>query len=88
MTEDRAADGLDHLQRAGRELIAAARAFLDVAEDVVADRERVAEVVAFVGTVAEAAGDAAGDAVRGARRAATDEPPGPSSPHVEHIQVS
>ena len=37
MTEDRAVEGLEHLQTAALELIAAAKAFLDVAEDVVRD---------------------------------------------------
>lgn len=36
-TAERARDGLEHLQAAARELIAAARAALDVAEDIVDD---------------------------------------------------
>lgn len=35
MSDDRSVDGLEHLQSAALELIAAARAFLDVAEEVV-----------------------------------------------------
>jgi len=35
--EDRAGEAVAHLQSAARELIAAARAFLDVAEEVVED---------------------------------------------------
>ncbi|HYF44717.1 MAG TPA: hypothetical protein VD926_00810 [Acidimicrobiales bacterium] len=35
--EDRAGEAVAHLQTAGRELIAAARAFLDVVEEVVED---------------------------------------------------
>ena len=48
MTEPRAQDGIDHLQRAALELIAAARAFLDVAEDVVDDRDRFTEAAGTV----------------------------------------
>lgn len=84
MADDRAAEGLDHLQRAGMELIAAARAFLDVAEELVADRDRVAEVVSMVGSVA-------GDAMAAASRATGR--PGPTGgggdePSVEHIDVT
>ncbi len=68
MNDERAAQGLDHLQAAALEMIGAARAFLDVAEDLVADKEKVADVVAAFGSVA----DAAGRAARGAS-------PGPSS---------
>ncbi len=35
-------EGIDHLQRAARELVAAARSFLDVVEHVVEDDERLA----------------------------------------------
>lgn len=86
MSEDRAAEGLEHLQRAGMELIAAARLFLDLAEEVVADRDKVAEVVSFVSTVAEAATDA----VAGAARPGGPSSDQPSTPgaRVEHIDVS
>lgn len=88
MSDERAVEGLDHLQAAGRELIAAARAFLDVAEDVVSDRDAVAEVMSFVGTVASAATEAAG-AARGAA-VPTQAPTDPTDPitHVQHIDVS
>ena len=55
MNDERAAEGLDHLQAAALEMIAAARAFLDVAEDLVADREKVSEVVAAFVEAGEAA---------------------------------
>jgi D-arabinose 1-dehydrogenase-like Zn-dependent alcohol dehydrogenase len=45
MTDDRAAEGLEHLQRAAIEMIAAARAFLDVAEDLVTDPAAASAVV-------------------------------------------
>lgn len=40
MEDPRGADGVEHLQAAARELVAAARSFLDVVEDVVEDPER------------------------------------------------
>lgn len=45
MNDDRAAEGLEHLQAAALELIAAARAFLDVAEDVVREPGVAATIV-------------------------------------------
>jgi len=86
--DERAAEGLEHLQAAARELIAAARAFLDVAEDVVADRDKIAEVVSAFGTIAEAAGQATRDASRrraGAPGTDEDEPP---TDRVQRIKVS
>ncbi len=54
--QDKAREGLEHLQAAARELIQAARAMLDVAEDLVNDPEAV---TSLAGTVA-----ALGDLVR------------------------
>jgi len=45
MTDERAAEGLEHLQRAALEMIAAARAFLDVAEDLVREPAAASSVV-------------------------------------------
>jgi hypothetical protein len=85
MSDERAAEGLDHLQRAATEVIAAARAFLDVAEELVTDRERVADVVGLVGSVASAAAEGVGSV---AGRA----PGGPRAPEdesrIQHIDVS
>lgn len=86
MSEDRAAEGLEHLQKAGMELIAAARLFLDLAEEVVTDRDKVAEVVSFVSTVAGAATDAVATAGRASDRPSPD--PSTASGRVEHIDVS
>jgi len=61
MTEPRAQEGIDHLQQAALELIAAARAFLDVAEDVVTDRDRFTDAAS---TVSDLVGSVMG-AVRG-----------------------
>jgi nicotinate-nucleotide pyrophosphorylase len=52
------AKGVEHLQAAAMEMISAARAFLDVVEDLVADPDKVAEMVSAVGTVATTVTDA------------------------------
>ncbi len=58
MNEDRAAEGVDHLQRAAREVVAAARSFLDVVEELVEDRAALEEVSAAVSGVAGVLGQA------------------------------
>jgi hypothetical protein len=60
---DRAREGLEHLQTAARELIQAARAMLDVAEDLVNDPEAAASMVGAVGAL----GDLVRDRVGGER---------------------
>ena len=77
--DDRASDGLAHLQAAAREAIAAARAFLDVAEELVADP-----------AAASAIADAVGSVVRTAARRgrAAVHPDDDGDGHVEHIPVS
>lgn len=45
MTDERAAEGVEHLQRAALEMIAAAKAFLEVAEDLVRDPAAASTVV-------------------------------------------
>jgi hypothetical protein len=52
---DRARDGIQHLQTAARELIHAARALLDVAEDVIDDPAAIATLVGALGAVGDAA---------------------------------
>jgi hypothetical protein len=49
VAQDRAREGLDHLQNAARELIAAARAALDVAEDLIDDPDTITSVVGTAG---------------------------------------
>jgi hypothetical protein len=53
-TEERAAEGLEHLQTAALEVIAAARAFLDVAEDVVREPGVAATIVSAAAGVGRA----------------------------------
>jgi hypothetical protein len=80
---DRAREGLEHLQAAARELIQAARAMLDVAEDLVNDPEAVASVAGTVGAL--------GDLVRQRASGATRRPPEPEGDHddsgVQRITV-
>ena len=83
-----AREGVDHLQAAASELIAAARSFLDVVEEVVRDKDAVASVVETLGSVAHAAGQAA-TKVASARDRATGGPGDDGDPpRVQHIRVS
>ncbi|HEY6415555.1 MAG TPA: hypothetical protein VIX41_04940 [Acidimicrobiales bacterium] len=68
---DRAREGLQHLQAAARELIYAARALLDVAEDLIDDPAAIATLAGALGAM--------GDAAR--RRATT---PAAAGDHGEH----
>lgn len=79
--EDRAADGLHHLQTAAREAIAAARAFLDVAEELVADPATVSSIVDAVGAAVRTAARAGREAT--GATGSNDVPEG----RVEHIRV-
>ena len=79
--EPRVQAGLDHLQRAAREVIAASRALLDVAEDLIDDPKAANGLLDLLGTV----GDLAGRMTRPAGPAADedgDEPP------IQRIPVS
>lgn len=88
MNDERAAQGLDHLQTAAMEMIHAARAFLDIAEDLVADREKVAEVVAAFGSVADAATRAARGQAPRSGRSDGDDQSRDAHEGVQHIRVS
>jgi hypothetical protein len=63
-TQDKAREGLEHLQAAARELIQAARAMLDVAEDLVNDPETVASVAGTVGALGDLVRHRAGGPAR------------------------
>ena len=78
--DDRAADGLAHLQAAARELIQAARAVLDVASDLVDDPKAVTAVADTLGSLVRSAASAG-------RRAVHDDDPAPPSHGVERIRV-
>jgi hypothetical protein len=72
-TDDRAGDAVAHLQAAAREMIAAARAFLDVAEEVVEDPQAGEAILHSLGDVA--------------RRARPSAHPDDGDGPVEHITV-
>lgn len=74
-------DGLAHLQRAALEMIAAARAFLEVAEKVVENPETVRNAVTTVGVMAKAMIDSSGS------KAARSNGSEPES-QIEHIPLS
>lgn len=64
MTDERARQGIEHLQAAGVEVIAALRAFLDVAEAIVRDPNAGAVLAAsVVDAVRPAAGPAPAEGV-------------------------
>ncbi len=82
-------DGVEHLQRAAHEMIAAARSFLDVVEDVVGDSAAVASVADLFGSMGQAvarAGNRARDATGSASGSDPDD--GDDGPRVQHIDVS
>jgi hypothetical protein len=80
-TEGRAAEGLEHLQSAAVELIAAARAFLDVAEDVVREPGVAA-------TIVHAAAGLGRVVLGGAEKPAPTAETAPDVGRVRHIHVS
>ena len=76
----KAVEGLAHVQAAALEMIKAARAFLDVAEDLVQDPGTARAVMTAAGTVAQAF----------AQAARPSQPPGDDDggdPGVERIPV-
>jgi hypothetical protein len=84
VNDERAAKGVEHLQAAAREMIEAARAFLDVIDEFVGDDEKLASVAEAFGSIA-----------RGATRAARSGSDPGSAPDddgldgpVQHIKVS
>lgn len=72
--------GLDHLQRAAREMIAASRALLDVAEELVEDPKAASGIIDLLGSVAGRSGRVPG-------RPAPD-PDDEDDPPVQRIPVS
>ena len=76
MNDDRARDGIEHLQAAGVEVIAALRAFLDVAETLVRDPAAAAALVTTLADAVRLDGD----------RSAPDRVEG--EPRVTRIRVS
>ncbi len=87
--DERVSDGVEHLQSAAREMIAAARTFLDVVEDVVGDHAAVASLADALGSVGQAVSRAA---TRSSRPDGDPSPEGgsedPGASGVQHIDVS
>jgi hypothetical protein len=86
VTEPDAADprvqsGLEHLQRAAHEMIAATRALLDVAEELVDDPRAAAGVVDLLGSVA-------GRRTRSGGAGSSGSDDGGDEPPVQRIPVS
>jgi hypothetical protein len=76
--------GIEHLQRAAREMIAASRALLDVAEELVEDPKAASGILDLFGSVAARAG-------QGAKRppaGPSDGPDDDGDPPVQRIPVS
>jgi hypothetical protein len=97
---ERAREGVEHLQTAARELIAAARAALDVAEDLVDDPDTAASMAGAVGSLGDvlrqvtsswrgtADGRDGSDGDGGTHRGADHDEPEPPGPGVERIVVT
>ncbi len=79
--DDLAREGVEHLQRAARELIQATRKLLDAAEELVEDPESLRAAVSGLGAVAQAAAD------RIRRTAGADEGDDDDPGGVERITV-
>ena len=94
-SDDRAAEGIRHLQAAALEAIAATRAFLDIAEDLVKDPGHIkvaADVAAdFLGPFiakGRAAAAAAAATARARPAESGDDDVAPQHPRVQHIPVA
>lgn len=77
MTEERARDAVEHLQQAATQMIEAARAVLDLAEELIQDP---APLIAAASALADAAGRS--------RRTTTEGSEADPSSRVQHIRVS
>ncbi len=84
------AEGVEHLQSAAREMIAAARTFLDVVEEVVGDNSAVASVAEALGSFGQVVSRAAGRAAAEGDGAAgpDEEDGGAARSRVQHIDLS
>ena len=80
--------GVEHLQAAAHEMLAAARSFLDVVEDVVSDREKLSGVAHSLTDLLGTAGGSLArmaERVAGSTQATSDEPA--PRPRVRRIDV-
>ena len=79
-------DGVAHLQTAALEMIAAARAFLEVAERIVQNPEAVRTAVVTVGAMAKAVMQTVDP--NGAKANGDSEADDQADPPIEHITLS
>lgn len=80
-------EAVGHMQSAANELIAAARAFLDLLEDVVNDDDTVSSATEAIGSVARAMMKATRSATEYGSADAGMPPEGPGE-GVEHIRIT
>lgn len=94
LDDPRVAAGVEHLQRAAREVIAASRALLDAAEDLVDQPDGITRLAGVVADLGDLAGRTVRAAAAGAGPRAGRRPGGPGTddpddePPVQRIPVS
>lgn len=90
--DPRVQDGIDHLQRAAREVIAASRSLLDAAEDLIEDPEAATRLAGLFEAVTTTAADLVGRTGPGpgprARAGPGKDGPEDHGPPVQRIPVS
>ena len=80
---DAAREGLEHLQAAAHEMIAAARSLLDACEEVLDDPRAGETLASIAGSVARVVGGIAGLVPHGGSQDEEDD-----APRVQHIKIS
>jgi hypothetical protein len=80
---DPAREGLEHLQTAAHEMIAAARSLLDACEEVLEDPRAGETLASIVGSMSRAFGGITGLVYRGDTQDQDDD-----APRVQHIKIS
>ena len=86
--DPRATETVGHLQAAATEMIAAARAFLDLLEDVVEDEETVAAAASVFGSFTRAAMKTTRSATEYGSAHDAEGAPGDPDDGVHHIRIS
>ena len=85
--EERLWDAVGHMQEAARQMIAAARVVLDVAEELVDDPTPLVALATQIADLAGKGRSAAGPHADGGEGPDATEAPSPA-PRVQHIRVS
>ncbi len=81
-------DGVEHLQAAASEMIAAARSFIDAVEGVVHDRDALESLVDTLSSVAQAASQAVSKVAPNRSRPQPTSADAEGASRVQHIRVS